>query len=559
MLKTLIVQNFVLIEELHIDFEQGFTSITGETGAGKSILLGALALLMGQRSDSSVIRPSADKCVIEAVFVKQDKHIQSLLEDEDIDYDEEQLIIRREITAKGKSRAFVNDSPAPLSLLKALSEYLIDIHSQHKNLLLGDAKFQLSVLDLYSQNSQERSAYTEAYKNYLSLQKALAEAKRIASETLKEQDYWQFQFNQLDEANLQEDELSTLEEEEAQLSHAMDIKRGLSYAFSALDDDERGVLQGLSACLDSLQDIESYWSGASELLERVQSTRYELRDIADTLSQAEEEIEHNPQRLNYVSQRLDLLNGLLSRYRVEDVKALIELRDELSQRLEAISNSDQHITELEQELSLCEKQVRERAERLCQTRQKAAKEIEKTLIKGLKELGMPYVRFSIAIEHSDRYTTDGADVVTYLFSANKEIEPEPVAEIASGGEISRLMLCIKALIADRRHLPTIIFDEIDTGVSGDIADRIGYILQDMGQSMQVMAVTHLPQIAAAGSQHIYIYKEHSASTTLSHIRYIEGKERVEEIARMQSGSKLSAVTLAAAQELLDNVQNRTKQ
>ncbi len=556
MLKTLIIRNYVLIDHLVLDFHSGFTSITGETGAGKSILLGAIGLLMGQRADLSMVRPGSDKCIIEAHFGIVDTTITNLLATEDIDSEGEELIIRREISIKGKSRAFVNDTPASLVLLKALSEYLIDIHSQHKNLLLGDAHFQLSVLDLYSNNIEERQQYTRVHKELIALNKELESARRIASEAIKEQDFLQFQYDQLEEAQLKSGELERLEEEEQQLSHALDIKSGLIKAFASLDDDERGALRAISSALDSLGSIRKYWNPAGELYDRLQSTRLELRDISDTLSSNESDIDYDPERLSLVSQRLDLLNTLLTKHSKSSVDELISLRDELGNKLEAISNSDEHILDLEKRVVDCSQRLRTLAEQLSQTRQVAARSIEQQLIAGLVDLGMPHVRFSIQVEQTELFGNSGIDIVTYLFSANKELPLEPVAEIASGGEISRLMLCIKSLIADKRQLPTIIFDEIDTGVSGDIAERIGIILQQMGKSMQVMAVTHLPQIAASGQKHIYIYKEHSESSTLSHIRYLEPNERVQEIARMQSGNNLTEVTLAAAHELLSNAQKR---
>lgn len=556
MLKTLIIRNYVLIDHLVLDFHSGFTSITGETGAGKSILLGAIGLLMGQRADLSMIRPGSDKCIIEAHFGIVDTTITNLLATEDIDSEGEELIIRREISIKGKSRAFVNDTPASLVLLKALSEYLIDIHSQHKNLQLGDAHFQLSVLDLYSNNVEERQQYTRVHKELIALNKELESARRIASEAIKEQDFLQFQYDQLEEVQLKSGELERLEEEEQQLSHALDIKSGLIKAFASLDDDERGALRAISSALDSLGSIRKYWNPAGELYDRLQSTRLELRDISDTLSSNESDIDYDPERLSLVSQRLDLLNTLLTKHSKSSIDELISLRDELGNKLEAISNSDEHILDLEKRVADCSQRLRTLAEQLSQTRQVAARSIEQQLIAGLVDLGMPHVRFSIQVEQTELFGNSGIDIVTYLFSANKELPLEPVAEIASGGEISRLMLCIKSLIADKRQLPTIIFDEIDTGVSGDIAERIGIILQQMGKSMQVMAVTHLPQIAASGQKHIYIYKEHSESSTLSHIRYLEPNERVQEIARMQSGNNLTEVTLAAAHELLSNAQKR---
>ncbi|MDO4692362.1 MAG: DNA repair protein RecN, partial [Porphyromonadaceae bacterium] len=500
MLKKLIIRNFVLIDALEIDFYPSFSVITGETGAGKSIILCAIGLLMGQRSDSSLIRPGAERCIIEAHFDAMDETVGRILSEEDIDFDPNECIIRREISVKGKSRSFVNDTPASLALLKRLSEYLIDVHSQHKNLLLGDAQFQLSVLDLYSQNQAELKAYQRYYLGYKSYSKALAEARIAANELIKEQDYLQFQYNQLEAAQLQPDELQGLEEEEQRLTHALDIKTGLSRAYSALDDDDRGAVQAIAIALDGVQPIRKYYPEAEELHERLTSAKLELSDLMHTLDANMESIEYDPQRLSAITERLDLLNGLLLKHGVGSTNDLIDIKERIAAELEAINTSDDRIAQLEQALAESHRQALESAELLHASREQAAREVEQALIAGLLELGMPYVRLNILVERGETLTSTGLDQVTFLFSANKEIKPEPVAHIASGGEISRLMLCIKALIADRRSLPTIIFDEIDTGVSGDIADRIGAILQSMGRSMQVMAVTHLPQIAASGAQ-----------------------------------------------------------
>lgn len=556
MLETLIIRNFVLIDELHIDFSDGFSVITGETGAGKSILLGAIGLLMGQRADSSAVRPGAERCIIEAHFGTTDDTVRHLLASEEIESDDTDLIIRREISVKGKSRSFVNDTPASLALLKQLSEYLIDIHSQHKNLLLGDAHFQLSVLDLYCANAELRRSYSESYRRLRELSHELEALRRAQQEAVRELDYLQYQYEQLEQADLRPGELSALEEEEQQLTHALDIKLGLARAFAALDDDEHGSSQALVVALDAIASIRRYYGPAEELLARLQSVKIELSDLGRTIDLANEAIEYNPERLSIITERLDLLNGLLQKHNVSDIEALITLREELATRLEQIGGGDERLVELERAVEQARDTTAGLAQSLHEARQASVSAIERALIDGLRELGMPHVRFSIAIEPLAHLGPSGGDQVTFLFSANKELRLEPVADIASGGEISRLMLCIKALIADRRHLPTIIFDEIDTGVSGDIADKIGLILQRMGRSMQVMAVTHLPQIAAAGAQHYYIYKEHGADTTRSHIRLLNATERIDEVARMQSGSSLTEVSRAAARELLDKAQNR---
>lgn len=556
MLNTLIVRNFVLIDKLVLDFKSGFTAITGETGAGKSILLGAIGLLMGQRADSSSVRPGSDKCIIEAHFDSINDAILKILEEEDIDIDNDALIIRREISTRGKSRAFVNDTPTSLTTLKALSEHLIDIHSQHKNLLLGDAHFQLSVLDLYDNLTPLLNRYTACYNEYKSIAKALDAAKEAAIELAKEEDYLSFQYNQLEEAHLRKGELKSIEDEGHMLSHALDIKSGLDRAHSALDNDEQGTIQTITTAIDSLHTIQRYYSEAEHLIDRLKSLKIDIRDISATLEQEQERIEYDPERLQVVEQRLDLLNSLLSKHGVQTIEELIDVRDQIASRLESINSSDEHIKELKNRLELVHEQTKKLADELHEKRMRAAQAIESSLIAQVKELGIPYLQFHIDIQKSNNLNTTGCTLVTYLFSANKDIEPEPVADIASGGEISRLMLSIKSLIADRRSLPTIIFDEIDTGVSGDIADKIGTILQSMGESMQVMAVTHLPQIAAAGGHHIYIYKEHGEDSTLSHIKYLEPAERIEEIARMQSGNNLNSITRAAAQELLTKNHNK---
>ena len=551
MLQRLSIKNFVLIEELTIEFGPDFSVITGETGAGKSIILGAIGLLMGQRADSSTLLAGADRCTIEAQFTGLDDAVGRMLEEEDIDHDDTECIIRREINAKGKSRAFVNDTPASLQLLKRLSEYLIDIHSQHQNLLLGDAQFQLSVLDLYGGHTELLSAYQDSYRTYRTLSGQLQEA-RLALEALrKEQDYLQYQYTQLEEAELEEGELEELAEEERQLSHAQEIRDELQQATSALSEDEHGAIPAVTYALRSVEAIRSYHAGAEEWSERLHSVRIELQDLVSTLEDETEGVTFSPKRLARVGERLDLLRGLLHRHSLREITELIALRDRLAQELERIDSSDEELHRLEQSVEESYQALLEQGQRLREARQSAAHAIEGALIASLHELGMPHVRFVIRMEEHPAPTAMGLDQVTYLFSANKDTSPEPVANIASGGEISRLMLALKALIADRRSLPTIIFDEIDTGVSGETAERIAVILRRMGSSMQVMAVTHLPQIAAAGIDHFYIYKEHGADSTRSHLRHLSEEERVEEIARMQSGSQLTEVTRAAARALLE--------
>lgn len=554
MLTRLSIKNFVLIEELVIEFSPKFSVITGETGAGKSIILGAIGLLMGQRADSSTLLTGADRCIIEAHFSQLDAAVSAMLEEEEIEPDEEECIIRREINARGKSRAFVNDTPASLGLLKRLSEYLIDIHSQHKNLLLGDAQFQLSVLDLYNGNAPLLLDYQGKYKAYKELAKQLEEQEAAAEALRKEQDYLQFLYDQLEEADIEADELQELEEEERQLAHAQEIQSELQRALRALEDDEAGAIQALSDARRAIDSIQDYHSSAEEWSERLESLRLEARDLAATFEDEAQGVTFSPKRLTRIQERIDLIRGLLHKHNAEDCAALIDIKEQLSEQLNRIASSDEDLEQLAKAKEAAKAEALAQSKELHQARQAAAQAIEVALLNSLHELGMPYVRFLIEVKQLDKLSTMGIDHVTFLFSANKDIAPEPVADIASGGEISRLMLALKALIADRRSLPTIIFDEIDTGVSGETAERIATILRRMAQNMQVMAVTHLPQIAAAGSDHYYIYKEHGAESTRSHIRHLAPEERIDEIARMQSGSQLSEVSRAAARALLDAIQ-----
>lgn len=552
MLQRLSIRNFVLIDELVVEFTPHFSVITGETGAGKSIILGAIGLLMGHRADSSTILPGAERCIIEAHFTELDAAVDQMLQEEDIESDTEECIIRREISIRGKSRAFVNDTPASLQLLKRLSEYLIDIHSQHKNLLLGDAHFQLSVLDLYSGNQPLLNRYQGLYQSYREQQRAYETARKEAEDLRREQDYLQYQFDQLDEAGLEEGELESLREEELQLSHAQEIQEELSGALQSIEDDDRGVLPGLVYALRSVEGVQRYLPAAEEWQERLEGIRIDLRDLANSLESELDNIVVSPRRLAKVQERLDELQGLMHKHSVTSCSDLIALRDQLSEKLAAIDGSEAGLEALQIALETKYQELVAVAYELREVRLSAAATIKRELISSLHELGMPHVQFEIKCTELTTPTPMGIDHVTYLFSANKEISPEPVAEIASGGEISRLMLALKALIADRRSLPTIIFDEIDTGVSGETAERIATILRRMGQNMQVMAVTHLPQIAAAGEDHFFIYKEHSAESTRSYIRHLSPEERVDEIARMQSGSNLTDVTRAAARALLNS-------
>lgn len=550
MIQRLIIKNYVLIDLLEIDFKSGFTSITGETGAGKSIILGALSLLTGSRSDTSVIRVNSNKCIIEAEFTNIDDNVKSILIHNDIDIIGEDCIIRREISHTGKSRAFVNDTPCSLSVLKELGEFLIDIHSQHKNLLLGNTLFQLSVLDLYAGNNEILKSYKSLFLKYKDKIESLNKLKEEIALKERDREYIEFQLSKLIDANLIEGEEVKLDEEYNNLSHALDIKRELNTAISAIEDDESGALNALNATKYALRSVSSYSKIVDEYYDRIESLSIELDDILRSLSDLSDDISYDPDRLDFISDRLDTINNLLSRHNALNTKELLDIQSSLSDKLNFIDNSSDELASLEKEIASLFATLQSDADKLHKVRTAVAKEIEKNLVLDLKELGMPFVKISIDFKKLKQLGNNGYDQVDYLFTANKETEMKSVSDIASGGEISRLMLSIKSMIAGKKSLPTIIFDEIDTGVSGDIAEKIGRILQNMGNNMQVLAVTHLPQIAASGDNQIYIYKEHLDDSTHTRMKYLDIKERIDEIARMQSGNNLTDISRAAAQQLL---------
>lgn len=549
MLASLHIANYVLIDWLDIDFAPHFSVITGETGAGKSILLGALGLLVGGRADTSAIAPGTDRCIVEGRFTGFVPEMKAVLDRYDLDFDPDECTIRREISSKGKSRAFVNDTPAPLTALRELADFLIDIHSQHKNLLLGDSLFQLNVLDAYSGKPDLYAHYSKAYRVYAERKQKLEDLRKAAAATASEYDYWQFRFEQLDKAGLESGEEARLQEEQAMLTHALDIKRELGHSYSLLSDDERGLLSGLNKVEDALATIESYYPDSASFRQRIRDVRIELADIASDLGRRSDDVSYEPERLNAVTDRLDEILSLLHRYNADSSDALIAIRDDLAERLSRISTDEEEISRLEQEVLAFYKEIEAQASLLTEERIRAASALETSLCESLRKLNMPHVRFVVDIR-STEYGPHGADKVVFLFSANKQMEPEPVSEIASGGEIARLMLCLKALIADKRSLPAIVFDEIDTGVSGEVADRMGEIMAHMGQGMQVLAITHLPQIAARGERHYFVYKDETGERARTFIRELTPEERIREIARMQSGNNLTDVALAAAKELL---------
>ena len=554
MLQSIHIQNYALIDKLDIDFMPGFSVITGETGAGKSIILGAIGLLLGQRADVKAIKNGASKCVVEARFGIASYGMEAFFNELDLEYDPEECILRREVYANGKSRAFINDSPASLAQMKALGEKLIDIHSQHQNLLLNKEGFQLNILDILAQDEKQLAAYKQVYTQYKNTCKELDTLIGQAEKSRQDEDYLRFQLEQLEEAELKEGEQNGLEQEAETLSHAEDIKAGLYRAGQLIDNAEaNGILSQTKECIQTLQGISKVYTSASEWTERLQSCYIELKDIAHDLSSAEDEVEFNPERLDYVNQRLNLIYNLQQKHRADSIEALIDLANNYRKQLNDIASYDDRIAELRSLKDNLYNKVLEEAATLTRMRTDSARHIEEQMKKLLVPLGMPNVRFAVAMEQRKEPDANGTDNVTFLFSANKNGTLQNVASIASGGEIARVMLSLKAMIAGAVKLPTIIFDEIDTGVSGSIAEKMALIMRDMGrQNRQVISITHLPQIAARGTTHYKVYKEDTETGTNSYIRKLVPDERIHEIAHMLSGSTLTEAALNNARALLEN-------
>lgn len=555
MLKHLYIKNFTLIDQLDIAFHSGFSVITGETGAGKSIILGAIGLLLGNRADSKQIKQGEKKCTIEAHFDLSHYGFESFFEDNDIDFEPEDTIIRRELTANGKSRAFINDTPVSLQMMRMLGEQLIDIHSQHQNLLLQKDDFQLNVVDIIAQDSTALSAYHSFYQHYKESLQRLSDLKEQIAKAQENEEFMRFQFNELESAGLVEGRQQELEQESETLSHSEDIKTAYYEADHLLNDDDNGIIYKLGESLDSLSNIENVYSKAKDMVQRLSSVHIELKDIASEVGSEVENIEFDPSRLDSINQQLDQLNTLEQKYHVSTEEELIEIRDNIAEQLQSIDNSDEELESLtkkvDEELKLCT----EKAAKLTELRLKAGKIVEKEMSQRLIPLGIPNVRFKVDIT-SKPLSLDGADKVQFLFSANTSTAMEPVAQVASGGEIARVMLSLKAMISGAVKLPTIIFDEIDTGVSGKIAQKMALIMQEMGNNnRQVISITHLPQIAALGRSHYKVEKEETAEGTRSHMRGLNQEERVCEIAQMLSGADISDAALQNARELLNLNQN----
>ena len=555
MIKNLKIENYALIEHLDIDFHSGFSVITGETGAGKSIILGAIGLLLGQRADSKSIKTGEKRCVIEASFDIEDYGLDDFFVRNELDFDGKECIIRRELTASGKSRSFINDTPVSLVLLKEIGEQLIDVHSQHKNLLLGEENFQISVLDIIGKNVEMLEEYKKEFSQYKSLLKQWEDAKATAVQSKKNEEFLRFQIGQLVDAELKEGEQLELEKESEMLSHAEDIKQALYEACGSLQSDNDSgtdVLQLIKHSLHALKGVADVFPAAEGLMQRLDSCYIELKDIAGEIETKADDVDFNPQRLDMVNDRLSMIYSLEKKHQVDTVEELLKIQSEIEARLLLIDNSDEVIEQLHQRCNAQYNKVFDIAKTLSNSRKKAVEAVEKEMVERLIPLGMPNVRFKADIKsYEDKLNANGIDHVTFLFSANKNEALKDIAQVASGGEIARVMLSLKAMIAGAVKLPTIIFDEIDTGVSGSIADKMAKVMREMGgKNRQVISITHLPQIAALGASHYKVFKEDNEQSTVSNIIELNAGQRIEEIAHMLSGENITQAALDNAKVLM---------
>lgn len=550
MLKQLYIKNFTLIDELDIQLHPGFSVITGETGAGKSIILGAIGLLLGNRADTKAIKAGKERCIIEAHFDLSRYNMEQFFIDNDIDYDPADTIIRRELTSAGKSRAFINDTPVSLTRMRELGEQLVDIHSQHQNLLLQKEDFQLNVVDIIAQDDKQKDAYRKQFLLYRKANEQLERLKEEIAKNKENEEFLRFQYKELYEAKLQPDEQEQLEQEAETLSHSEDIKTALYDADNALSGEDGSVLDKLKSTSLQLDNIKEVYPEVAELANRIDSSYIELKDIAQEISTHVDNIDFDPNRLDEINSRLDTIYRLQQKFHVESVKELIENQERLKEQLSHIDNSDEDVEALAQQVAELLQKAKKEAAILTDIRKKAAKKVETEMRQRLVPLGIPNVRFEIDFAEKP-LSTDGADKVNFLFSANKSTLLQPVSQVASGGEIARVMLSLKAMISGAVKLPTIIFDEIDTGVSGKIAEKMAQIMAEMGNlNRQVISITHLPQIAALGRHHYKVLKEETKDGTISRMTELSAEERVQEIAQMLSGSDVSEAALANARELL---------
>lgn len=551
MLRQLYIRNFTLIDELDITFKPGFSVITGETGAGKSIILGAIGQILGNRADARMVKAGCDKCVIEAHFDLSNYDMESFFDDNDIDYEPEDCIIRRELKANGKSRAFINDTPVALTTARELGQQLVDIHSQHQNLLLQKEDFQLNVVDIIAHNSQLLNDYRTLFDGYAKAKAALREKEEECEKDRANEDFLRFQADELVKAQLVDGEQEELEQELETLSHAEDIKGALFDADNLLSGDDRCITQSCKTMLSRLSDIGDVYPAIRQVTERIDSAYIELKDIARDISNLAESIDFDPARLTMANERLDTIYTLQKKHHVESVAELIAIRDSLTARLNDITNSEDMLEDMRRQVEDMHRKATEAAARLTESRQEAARHVTEQLLAQMTALGMPNARFEIKFETKE-LAVDGADRISYMFSANKNVPLEPIAQVASGGEVARVMLSLKAMISGAVKLPTIIFDEIDTGVSGRVAEMMAQIMRQMGRAdRQVISITHLPQIAALGNTHYKVEKTDTDDTTISRMRMLGHDERITEIAQMLSGSNISDAAIENAKSLLE--------
>ena len=549
MLKQLHISNYALIDELSVSFESGFNVITGETGAGKSILLGALGFALGDRADTGVLYDKDKKCVVEAQFALDDENLKSLFEENDLDFETE-CIFRRELNPQKKSRAFINDTPVALQTMKEIGSQLVDIHSQHDSLLLTDADFQLKLLDEIAQNGALLAEYQTEYSHYKALKSKLNELKEMATKNTAENDYLKFQLDELDKAQLKEGEYTDIEQTLGVMENAEEIKTLLVTANGLMDDSENAILGQMNALVSTLHRMSQLLPDTESIVERVENLKVELKDIAYDLRRKEDDTQFDEEQLQSLQERYDLLSRLMIKHRANDFDELITLRDSLREKVNAFENIDEAISKAEKELKESEKQLSSLAKVLHDKRCQAATTFSEKVTALVRQLAMPFAQFQVKVESQVNFDSKGCDEISFLFSANKGIAPDDIRRVASGGELSRLMLSIKSAVSNYNYIPTLIFDEIDTGVSGEVAAKIGSIMRQMGHSLQLISITHLPQVASQAEHHYFIYKDNEGTRTQSHIRVLQHEERITEIAKMLSNDQVTPEALRAAEVLL---------
>lgn len=550
MLKQLYIKNFALIDELDVQFHKGFSVITGETGAGKSIILGALGLLLGNRADTKAIKEGENRCIVEAVFDIENYDINSFFNDNDIEAIDNECILRREINANGKSRAFINDTPVGLPLMKELGEQLIDIHSQHQNLLIQKDNFQLSVVDIIAKNQSLLTDYKEVYSDYHKAELKLENTKKAIEANKQNADFLRYQYEEITKLQLKSGEAEVLDRQSNTMQHSEDIKSALFETDTNLGDEDTGILIRLHRSISSLNNIASVYPQAEEIINRLDAAYVELKDLSSDVADNLSAIEYDPDEMERINNRLDAIYSLEHKHHVDSVDELIELEQKFKKDLDNIDNSEVTLKDLEEAVAKLKEEAKVLSDSLTEERKKAIKDIEKDMSARLKPLGLPNVRFKVELSPKEM-SSDGADKIEFLFSANPGTPLRPVSNIASGGEIARVMLSLKAMLSGAVNLPTIIFDEIDTGVSGRVAEQMAVIMKQMGQAeRQVISITHLPQIAAMGSNHYKVYKEQQANETKTHMSHLSSEQRIPEIAQMLSGTNVSEAAINNAKELL---------